>query len=125
MICFSIKATHQEALGFICFTASSLFLTDISISVLYFIISVSCFVFLLDFFENACLGGGVLARFFCPRGLGFALSLCSGGGEFALPKQSPGVCPGKKSGLELTDTLLSKSMYHVYYFKKYIHNFAE
>ena len=53
-------------------------------------------------------GGGVLARFFCPRGGDFALSLCPGDGELALSKNSPGVGPGGWSGLELTDTLVYK-----------------
>ena len=60
----SIKAINQEALD--CF----------NVSVLFFIISVSCFF--LDF-ENNRPGGGVLARFFCPRDRGFALSLCARG----------------------------------------------
>ena len=47
--------------------------------------SVSCFVFfLLDFSENNGPGGGVLARFFCPRDGDFALSLCPEGGELAV-----------------------------------------
>ena len=57
--------------------------------------------------ENNCPGGGVLARFFCPRGRGVALFLSLGGGAFALSKKnSPGVCPreGGCSDLELTDT---------------------
>ena len=44
-------------------------------------------------FENNCLGGGVLARFFCPRGGGFAFPLCLGGGEFALSTNSLKFCP--------------------------------
>ena len=62
------------------------------------------YVVLLDF-ENNCPWGGNLARVFCPRGRGLALSLCSGDGEFPLSKNSPGVCPGECSGLELTNTL--------------------
>ena len=54
-------------------------------------------------FENNCPGGGVLVRFFCPRGRGFALSLCRGGGIRPFKK----VPQGEWSGLELTDTLLS------------------
>ena len=50
-------------------------------------------------------GGGVLARFFCPRGQCFALSLCPRGGDLPFQKNSPGVCPGGWSGLELTDKL--------------------
>ena len=44
---------------------------------------------------------------FCPRGRGFALSLCQRGGEFAHSKNSPGLGLGEGgwSGLELTDTL--------------------
>ena len=40
---------------------------------------------------------GFLAQFFFPGGQSLALSLCPGGGEFALS--------GGWSGLELTDTL--------------------
>ena len=39
-------------------------------------------------------GDGVLARFFCPRSRGFALSLCPGCGEFALSKSSLGFARG-------------------------------
>ena len=75
---------------FHCFNISR----HISISVLFFIISVSCFVgYFCRSFENNYPGGGVLARFFCPRGRGLAL-FCLGNGEFALSKHSPGVCPG-------------------------------
>ena len=86
----------------------------ISISVLFFIISVSCFLCFCWIFENHCPGGGVFARFFFPRGRDFALSLCPGGGEFALSKNSPGVCPGGGgwSGLELTDTLFDYDAHH-------------
>ena len=65
----------------------------ISISVLFFIISISCFVF-SGFLKIIAARGGVLARFFCPGDRGFALSLCSGGGEFALPKKSLGISRG-------------------------------
>ena len=84
-----MKATHQEALGFYifhCFNISK----HISISVLFFIISVSCFVvFFFWIFENNCPDDGFLARFFCPRGRGFALSLCSGDGAFGLSNKIP------------------------------------
>ena len=53
-------------------------------------------------FENNCPRVGVLARFFCSRGLGFAHSLCPGGGEFALSKNSA----AGWSGLKLTDALI-------------------
>ena len=74
---------------FHCFNISK----HISISVLFFKISVSCFVFFAGFLK-IIVRGGVLARFFCPRG-----------GELALSKNSPGVCPGVWSGSELTATL--------------------
>ena len=67
----------------------------ISTSELFFIISISCFVFFfLDFnFENNCPGGGVLARFLCFRGRRFALSLGPGGvGNSPFQKNSPKVC---------------------------------
>ena len=55
-------------------------------------------------FGNSCPWGGVLARFICPRGQSFALSL---GGEFTLSKEFPGGSSGGWSGLELTYTLFS------------------
>ena len=52
----------------------------ISISVLYYIISISCFVFLFaGFLKKNCPWGGVSARFFCPSGQGFAPFLRLGG----------------------------------------------
>ena len=44
----SIKATHQEAVGFYMFHCFNIF-KHISISVLFFLTSVSCLCFLLDF----------------------------------------------------------------------------
>ena len=67
-------------------------------------ISVSCFVGFCSIFGNNCPWGGVLARFICPRGQSFALSL---GGEFTLSKEFPGGSSGGWSGLELTYTLFS------------------
>ena len=64
----------------------------ISISVMFFIISVSCFVF-CRIFENNCPGGGILARLFGPRGSRFRTFFVPGGGAFALSKNSPGM-PG-------------------------------
>ena len=62
-------------------------------------------VLLLDFSENNGPGGGVLARFFCPRGGDFALSLCPGGGELALSKKFlGGLAREGGGGGELTDT---------------------
>ena len=88
----SIKATHQEAVGFYmfhCFNISK----HISFSVLFFTIFISCFVFLCWIFENNCPKGGVLARFFLPQRSGFALALCPGVGNSPFQKNSPGVCP--------------------------------
>ena len=70
----------------------------ISISVRFFIISVSCFVFFCWIFENNCPWG---ARFFCPRGSGFRTFFVPGGWEIHPFKEFP----GGWSGLELTDTL--------------------
>ena len=62
-------------------------------------------------FENSCPGGGVLARFLCPKVRGFALYLCPRGGDSPFQKKSPGVCLGGGEGggewsdLELTDAL--------------------
>ena len=77
----SIKAIHQEALCFYLYHNIS---KHISISVLFFIISVW---FLAGFLKISALGGRVLAQF-------FALSLCPGGGKFALSKNFPGDLPG-------------------------------
>ena len=55
-------------------------------------------------FESNCLGTGGLAQFFYLIGRVFALSLCSGGGKFALSKNSRRFAPGGWLGLELTDT---------------------
>ena len=49
--------------------------------------------------------GGVLARFIGPRGGGFELLFCPGGGEFAHQKIARGFWSREWSGLELTDTL--------------------
>ena len=58
-------------------------------------------------FENNCLGGGVLARFFCPRGRNFALFFVPVGWRIRPFKNIPrGVAQrGFWSVLELTDTL--------------------
>ena len=58
--------------------------------------------------ENNYPAGGVLTRFFCPRGRGFALSLCPEGEELALSKEFSGDFPGGWSGLELTDIYMSQ-----------------
>ena len=50
-------------------------------------------------------GGAVLARFFFPMGLGFALSLRPGVGNSPF-QESPGGLPWGWSGLELIDTLI-------------------
>ena len=62
----------------------------ISISILFFVVSISCILlFYCWISENNCPGGGILARFFCPRDRGFALSLYQGGGKFGLSKKFP------------------------------------
>ena len=71
---------------FHCFNISK----HIIVSVLFFIISISCFVVLCWIFENNCLGGGALARFFCPGSRGFALSLFSGVGNSSFQRNSQG-----------------------------------
>ena len=50
-------------------------------------------VLFAGFLKKIALGWG-FSTIFCPRGRGSALSLCLGGGEFALSKNSPGVLPG-------------------------------
>ena len=84
---------------FHCFNISK----HISISVLSFIISVSCFVIFAGFLKIIALGGGGgLARFFCPRGQGFALSLCPGGRWGIRPfKKFPGGLPGRMVRLRI------------------------
>ena len=52
------------------------------------------FCFYCGIFENNGPGGGALARYFCLKDRGFAVSLCIGGGKIALSKHSPGVCLG-------------------------------
>ena len=77
-----------------------------SISVLFFMISVSCFVvfcFCWIFVSN-CPGGGVLARFFYPRGRDFAIPLCLRVGISPFQKIPLGFTRRGWSGLELTDT---------------------
>ena len=64
----------------------------ISISVLFFIISVSCFVFPWILEKKLPRGWG-FSTIFLSQGGGSALSLCLGGGEFAFSKNSPGVPP--------------------------------
>ena len=79
----SIKATHQEALTFICFTVL------IFLNILAFQCWSFCWIF-----ENSCPGGRVLARFFCP-GVGVSHFLCARGvGNSPFQKDSPGVCLG-------------------------------
>ena len=102
-----IKATHQEALGFYmfhCFNISNHMI--IGISVLFFIISISCFVgFFAGFLKIKCPASRVLAQFFCPKARGFAFSLCHGGWGILPFKKIPwGLARGEWSGLELTDT---------------------
>ena len=63
------------------------------ISIFAFQYCFSQFLFMVCEFFAGFLGWD-LALFFCPRGRGFKLSLCPGGGEFALSKNSPGVGPG-------------------------------
>ena len=82
----------------------------------FFLIHVICWIF-----ENNCPGGGVLARFFCLRVWGFALSLCPRGGDspftkkkFARGLPGGGGGGGGWSGLELTDTLSLLSIEYLY-----------
>ena len=63
-ILISIKAAHQETLGFYMFHCLNLS-KHISISILFFIISVSCFVLFCWIFERNCSGSG-FPTFFVP-----------------------------------------------------------
>ena len=72
----------------------------ISILVLFFITSVSCFVFFCWIFESN-------STIFLPQGLRFRTFFVPAGWEFALSKNSL----GGWSGLELTDTLPERSNY--------------
>ena len=88
----SIKAIHQEALGFYMYHNISKHIKHFS-SVFHnfsLMFCVLCWIF-----ENHCPGGEGLARFFY---LCVALPLCPRGGEFALSKSSPGVFPGGGHG---------------------------
>ena len=49
-------------------------------------------------FENNFPGGGILARFFCPKVLGFALSLCPRGGDSPVQKKFARGLPGGGGG---------------------------
>ena len=66
-----------------------------------------CGFFLLNFLKY-CPRGGLLARFSCPRGRIFVISLCPGVGNSPFQKIAGGL-PGGWSGLELTDTLPESS----------------
>ena len=102
----SINATHVEALGFHCFNIFK----HISISVLFFIISVSCFVFLWWIFENNCPRGWGFSTIFLHQVSEFHTFFVPGGGEHSpFQKNSPGVCQGRWSGLELTDAIMNCS----------------
>ena len=80
------------------------FSKHVSISALFFIISVMCFVVFAEFLKN----NWGFSRIFLPQGRSFALYLGPMGGEFAHSKKFPWVLPGGGgggwSGLELTDT---------------------
>ena len=100
----SIKATHKEVLDFYmfdCFNISE----HISISVLFFIISVSCFVGFFAVFLKIIAQGWGFSTIYLPQGSKFCTFFVLGGGKIALLKKLPGGLPGEWSGLELTDTL--------------------
>ena len=81
----SIKAFNFYM--FHCFNISK----HISISILFFIISVLCFVgFFAGFFKIIAQGGGVLALFICPRGRILHFLCAQGAGEFVLSQTFPG-----------------------------------
>ena len=85
---------------FHCFNISK----HISISLLFFITSVSCFVFFCWIFENNCPRGGVQDNFSAP-GVGFCTFFVPKEWEIRPSKKlTRGLPRGEWSGLELTDT---------------------
>ena len=60
-------------------------------------------MFFAGFLKIIAPGWG-FSTIFLPQGSGFRTLFVPGGGEFALSKNSPGLCPGGWSDLELTDT---------------------
>ena len=58
----------------------------ISVSMLFFIISISCFVFFCWIFKNNCPGGGVLELLFCHTGRGFHFLCALGVGNSPFQK---------------------------------------
>ena len=76
----------------------------ISISVLFFLFSILCFVFFGGFLKIIATGVG-FSHDFSATGVGVLHFLCARRVENSpFHKKSPGVCPGGWSGLELTDT---------------------
>ena len=83
---------------FHCFNISK----HISISVLFFIISVSCSVFFAGFLKIIALGLGS-STIFLPQESGFRTFFVHRGWEICPLKKFPGGLPWGWSGLELTD----------------------
>ena len=93
---------YQETLGFYMYHNIS---KHISILVLFFVISVSCFVFFAGFLKIIAPRVGFKRDFSAP-GLGFCTFIVPRGwGIHPYKKDSPGVCLGGGwSDLELADT---------------------
>ena len=121
----SIKATHQEALGFCmfhCFNISK----HISISVLFFLISVSCFVGFFAGFLKVIAPRVGLYHYFSAPGVGVLHFSCArGGGISPFQKNPPKVSPGgmvrlgtdryitRTRSLQLTGSVLITTIYCV------------
>ena len=103
-ICKSHPPRSFGLFMFHCFNISK----HISISVLFYTISVSCFVFfLLDCFKIIQPRRLGFSTIFLPQGSDFCTFLFSGVRNSSFQKKiPPGICPGGWSGLELTDTLV-------------------
>ena len=76
----SLKATYQEALTFICFT------------VLIFL-NILAFQYFFPAILKIIASGWGFSMIFLLDGRTFAVSLCPGGGEFALSKKFPRALP--------------------------------
>ena len=86
---------HQEALGFYMYHNIS---KPISISVLFFVISVSCFVFFAGFLKIVAPRVG-FKHDFCAPGVGFCTVIVPREwGIHPFKKDSPGVCLGRGGG---------------------------
>ena len=66
------------------------------------------FCFFAGFFKKMAPGVRFLARFICPRGRGFVLSLCPGVGNSLFQKKFPGGLPGGMARLGIDSYITGK-----------------